>query len=248
MVSIKEEEEPELLIKDKLFEKKRRSTMKAMAKLILTKKGDTKALENLEKDARHSLTKDKISMMQQKNLSTSFMKQEDVWTKDIQEKKKNMKKKFIDLGLASNEDEETNLMPFKVNKKWIVSYRSFNKKVWDIGVLVLAVINGLLVPYEQSYRPEFVESPWFKILDLVIDLVFVADIILMFFTSILVVKTGQESFDQRVIAKAYVGTTRFVTDILSILGSQVFTMIHHYFGLFGLFKILRVFRVGSMIS
>ena len=42
--------------------------------------------------------------------------------------------------------------------------------------------------------------------------------------------------------------SRFLVDIVSILGSGVFQSISRYASLFGLFKMLRVLRIGGMIS
>jgi hypothetical protein len=55
-----------------------------------------------------------------------------------------------------------------------------------------------------------------------IDIIFVADIIMMFFTSFLDMKTGQECKDFNLISKNFRGTQRFYTDLLSIFGSKPF--------------------------
>ena len=175
--------------------------MMAMAKLILTKKGDTEALQTLETDKEHKITKDKISQLQRKTtlMTSSMIKNDAKWSQDIQEKKQQLKKRFRESGSGEEvaavlPEAKTFWSRFMVPKKKMISYKSLNKRIWDMVVLFLAVINGLLVPFEQSFRPEFVHTPLFIILDFGIDLVFVADIILMFYTSILT-KKGQETFD-----------------------------------------------------
>lgn len=82
---------------------------------------------------------------------------------------------------------------------------------------------------------------------MIIDFTFVVDIGLMFFSSIMT-KQGTESFYSDEIAHAYVSTTRFWLDILSVLGADVFKPIHPYMALFGMFKITRVLRIGEMIG
>ena len=84
-------------------------------------------------------------------------------------------------------------------------------------------------------------------LDSFIDLAFVIDIILMFFTSVLT-KHGKETFDSVEIRKNYTSKFRFYADLLSVLGSGIFSQINKFFSLFGLFKVIRVFRIGPMIA
>ena len=87
----------------------------------------------------------------------------------------------------------------------------------------------------------------FKSIDTFIDIVFVIDIILMFFTSV-INKHGHETFDSVEIRKIYVSKFRFYADVLSVLGSGIFQNINQFFSLFGLFKVIRVFRIGPMIA
>lgn len=134
-----------------------------------------------------------------------------------------------------------------IPQRYIMSYRSNFKSIWDIFVLVLAVYNSMQVPYEHAFRPEVMNHIVFKTTNTVIDVVFVVDIILMFLTSV-ISKKGVETFDASIIANQYVTQPRFYADCLSILGSGVFTQINRFFSLFGLFKVMRVFRIGPIIS
>ena len=83
----------------------------------------------------------------------------------------------------------------------------------------------------------------FKILNALLDVCFVADIALMFCTSF-VDKKGREQFDCEKIAVAYSSTPRFYVDLLSLLGSGIFSYISKVFNYFGLFKLMRVFRLS----
>lgn len=114
-------------------------------------------------------------------------------------------------------------------------------------MLVMAVYNSLQVPLEHAFRPQFLASTTFKSFDTFIDLVFVFDIILMFFTSV-INKRGLETFDTEEIRKIYTSKFRFYADCLSLLGSGIFQNINKFFSLFGLFKVIRVFRIGPMIA
>jgi len=68
----------------------------------------------------------------------------------------------------------------------------------------------------------------------------------MFFTSYLT-RAGEEVKDSIKIAKRYVRTVRFATDILSVLGMDIFEAISDKLNLFGLFKIVRVLRLNAFI-
>ena len=84
-------------------------------------------------------------------------------------------------------------------------------------------------------------------IDLAIDMVFVIDIALMFFTTRLNSK-GKEIAVPYEIAKLYTSTRRFYFDSLSILGTKLFSRLSNVFIYFGFFKISRVFRVSEMIN
>jgi hypothetical protein len=60
------------------------------------------------------------------------------------------------------------------------------------------------------------------VLDYVIDVAFLTDIILGFFTTVPDLR-GKESWDSRVIYFIYTSTLRYYLDCLSILGAGVFT-------------------------
>jgi len=79
-------------------------------------------------------------------------------------------------------------------KNYRLSYKSNFKKKWDLFVLFFAIFNSLTIPFEQAFRPEFTDEVWYRILNNIIDLMFVIDVIMMFFTSFLS-KVGKESFD-----------------------------------------------------
>ena len=87
-----------------------------------------------------------------------------------------------------------------------------------------------------------------RIFNLSVDIIFVLDIILMFFTSFLNYKTASECKDSSLISSTFRGSFRFYTDFLSIFGASLFSNIHRYFAYFGLFKLFRVKRLGIMIA
>jgi hypothetical protein len=121
------------------------------------------------------------------------------------------------------------------------------KDNWDKFVLVCAIYNSFQIPLQQAYNPYIFNKTGFVLLDLLIDLVFLVDIILGFITTVKD-KRGRESYDSRLIYLVYTSTLRFYMDALSILGAGVFVGIHPYFQNFGYLKMMRVFRLSQMIA
>ena len=42
----------------------------------------------------------------------------------------------------------------RISSRWLISYKSTYKVVWDYMVLVLAIYNGLMIPFEQAFPNE----------------------------------------------------------------------------------------------
>ena len=82
----------------------------------------------------------------------------------------------------------------KLPERYILSYKTPFKQYWDLIILLLAVYNSIMIPVEQCYKPKFLQSAGFSALNLLIDFIFLVDIILMFFTSVINFR-GRESYD-----------------------------------------------------
>ena len=76
--------------------------------------------------------------------------------------------------------------------------------MWDVFVLILAVYNSLMIPFDQAFKPEFNHHMYMVVLEYIVDFVFLIDIFVMFITSYLTNK-GQETFDQSEISNNYTG-------------------------------------------
>ena len=132
----------------------------------------------------------------------------------------------------------------KIPKKWIIPYKSKNKRYWDLGILALAIYKSFSVPMEQCFKPIEQIPMIMDILDFVIDLLWLADIIVGFFTTV-VDKRGKESFDSKLIAHRLTHSSRFYIDCLSML--EAFSHFHRYFKPFGLLRIQRVLLINDFI-
>lgn len=109
----------------------------------------------------------------------------------------------------------------RISSNWLISFKSTYKVVWDYLVLILAIYNSLMIPFEQAFPNDYTKSTFSEYLDMAIDIVFVIDIGLMFFTTRLN-KKGKEVRVVHEIAKLYTSTRRFYFDSLSILGTKFF--------------------------
>lgn len=99
----------------------------------------------------------------------------------------------------------------------------------------------------MCFKPEFTEYPGFVFFDIVVDLIFMVDMMIMFMTSYQD-KTGKEIKHSHTIAFHYMKSFRFFCDFMAILGTGFITMYVHEFKIFGIFKLSRVFRLSRMIA
>ena len=109
----------------------------------------------------------------------------------------------------------------RIPERFIIPAKNTYKTYWDILILSLAVYNGLMVPFDMSFGVILSARPLFQAFDIMIDICFIIDILLMFITSA-TNKQGIESKDSVEISNLYTSTIRFKTDILSIFGSDFF--------------------------
>jgi len=80
-----------------------------------------------------------------------------------------------------------------------------------------------------------------------VEFIFIVDILLMFITSFINSK-GLEVMDSRKIFVKYVTSSRFIMDLLPLLGLDYFIAMNQRLKLFGMFKITRVARLGKLIA
>ena len=86
--------------------------------------------------------------------------------------------------------------------------------------MVLAVWNAFFMPFDYAFViPDTIA--FVRTFDLIVDVIFCFDIILMFLTSYLS-KDGEEISDNFRIANQYTSSFRFYTDLFSLLGMNIF--------------------------
>lgn len=82
-----------------------------------------------------------------------------------------------------------------------------------------------------------------NVLDNLCEVVFLLDVVIMFFTSFKN-KQGQIEYDSELIGRNYISQLRFKTDVLALISSDVFSFIpfNFYFTFFKLFRVKRISR------
>ena len=122
--------------------------------------------------------------------------------------------------------------------------------------MVLAIWNCFVIPIQVAFKPPFMSSIIFLLLNYIIDFLFFIDIIVNFRTSFIHSKTGEEIFTQKEIIKNYF-KKRFWIDLLatipfdtigSLLFSSVDTSLLQLFSLLKLAKVLRLSRIIANLN
>lgn len=121
------------------------------------------------------------------------------------------------------------------------------RKMWDLFTVCLSVINVTLIPFTMSFGKFADNHQLINAIEEIIDLMFLIDILVMFFTTT-TNKHGHRIDTLQGIAKNYISKSRFYFDVLALLGTYPFVALWRNFKYFQLFKILRVFRMSELIA
>jgi hypothetical protein len=135
---------------------------------------------------------------------------------------------------------------FKISDSYIFNMNNQMKGMWDILIMMFALINCFFLPMQYSFELNtFFESQGFLALSYVIDIVFIIDIVLIYFTPFINIR-GAEVRTSHLIAKNYMTKVEFYTDLASVFGSSFFPS--KSLGFFRFFKMLRVRRISKYIA
>jgi Ion transport protein len=91
------------------------------------------------------------------------------------------------------------------------------KTVWELFIIILALLISLLLPFAIAMKPPFTEYIGYEIFMLLIDLLFFIDIIFTFRSATFDIMTGEEVSEPGHIARKYAFSFKFILDILSCL-------------------------------
>jgi hypothetical protein len=120
--------------------------------------------------------------------------------------------------LITNRDKKKKVMP-----KCMVSYSKRWRKVWDIMIIVVATYSGLFTPFQLAFdyeKPYFKNTWWWITLDIVSTIIYIIDIVIAFRSSYLD-NFGDEIIEGSRIASHYIKSSRFWTDVLSLVSNPV---------------------------
>ncbi len=123
---------------------------------------------------------------------------------------------------------------------------------WDLFVMMLAVINCFLIPFEIAFTPNTETRPEVIVLNVAIDMAFVADIVINFRTSYVSKQSGEQVVEPRRVFRNYC-MGRFWLDLASTLPFEWINLLFNsgmgeLFNLFGLLKVLRIMRLQNIIK
>ena len=113
------------------------------------------------------------------------------------------------------------------------------KHAFDMAVLVGITWISVFVPLKVAFKLYFLE--W---LDALIDVIFVLDVILKFFTGY--IKLGYPVLDQHKIATRYVRSGWLAIDLIACVPVDIF--FHERFRLFSVVKSVRLLRIRRMLA
>jgi hypothetical protein len=126
------------------------------------------------------------------------------------------------------------------------------RRNWDFLIIALSIYQAIVIPFNLSFTPDEVNSPFFKTCDSIIDIIFMVDIVFRFRTSYIDPISGEEVLDSFLIARRYVTGMSFYFDVISTVPFD------DWFGdsasssgsplqFLGLFKIGRIVRISNVI-
>lgn len=136
-------------------------------------------------------------------------------------------------------------------KLLLIAPQSTFHQYWDLFIMICALYNGLTLPIEISFEPEWMSSMAVKSLNTCIDIAFLIDIIIVFRTTI-TGSDGEENVDQKQIAKNYLKGSFFIDFLSTIPMDDIASLfleeeLASKFALFGALKLIRVTRLTRII-
>lgn len=133
--------------------------------------------------------------------------------------------------------------------KCILRESGTTKLNWDISIIVFAIYNSIMTPFNIAFDNEFAGSILSLIIESIINVFFIVDIIINFRTSYMNTKKGEEIFDSKKIAKNYVYRMRFWIDLVSSIPFDMLMIDSlNFLNIIGMLKIVRVTKTSKIIQ
>ena len=90
-------------------------------------------------------------------------------------------------------------------------------------MIFFAIFNSLSTPIEIAFKPSYLENKQFLLINVIIDIIFIVDVILNFRTSVYLMELGEEVINPKRIALYYIKTT-FWNDIMASIPFDLILM------------------------
>lgn len=120
------------------------------------------------------------------------------------------------------------------------------RQAWEILIIVIALYSVLVIPIRIGINPDLL-GPAYDAIDIITWLFYVADVFVNMRTTY-IDNFGYEVKDSRKILMKYIGSFRFILDILSLLNLPTYmisgadSIIQISLNMLGLLKLSRYFR------
>lgn len=146
-----------------------------------------------------------------------------------------------ELKVGDNFEEE---IKAKVKKKWFILLpKSRFRRIWEGLIVILLMYIMIAVPIRVGFDVSITSEHPIFYFDIVIDLIFLTDVILNCFSAYLCSETGDLIVDMKKILQRYLHTWFFIDMIASIPFSIFLDSRYSFVKLLRLLKLLRVLRL-----
>ena len=132
----------------------------------------------------------------------------------------------------------------------VIEHRK-RKQAWEVFIIIVALYSILVIPIRIGINPHLF-NPAYDTIDLITWFIYILDVLVNVRTTY-IDNFGQEVTDGNLIAMKYIGSFRFVIDILSLFNAPNFVVssadssTQIVLNMLGLLKLSRYFRGQELI-
>jgi hypothetical protein len=158
-----------------------------------------------------------------------------------------LKERVKRLGNDKSTDIKLKEQAEKRHFKYIIPYNSKLKLLWDTLVILISLAVTLMNSLCLSFGAPFFRTTGFIAINLITDLLLLADMVIIFRTSKLNIDSGEEIYDPKILATKYIFSINFWIDLLSIIPFEIMSN-QDLLLLFSMLKISRIGRISKIIE
>ena len=135
--------------------------------------------------------------------------------------------------------------------RFLIRISSRKRTAWDIFIVVLGIYNCFALPFYMAFMPEAVDDPFVSVIELLVDIVFILDVVVNFFTTYISSSTSEEVFELKKIASNYFKSGYLFLDLLASIPfdmiALLFTDKARSLALLSALKLFRILRFNKII-